>query len=490
MDEGRAPDPGRPAADGEPIEDGVGEPQNDGTVDAEAPMFVPTEEVALEPRAPSRVMVAIAVILITAMGIFALLGGRILAPREPEPTPQPEPLLAVTDGDGRLFTMDPDGGSVVEYKAPDERQFGFPAWSPDGSRIAVTGSGADGIRLYRFDRGRDAESSGEPAILYDERGQPPFYLYWSPDGRQIGFLTQQPDEIALRLVPADGSAEARIVRKGAPLYWDWVGNDRLVTHIGSSGAGSFLGEVDLKGDSTETETLDAGFFRSPAVSRDGSLRAYVTTGQDSPGMVTLESTDGSNRRQAPVFGTAAVSFDPSGRTLAYVASEQRSAEDLQFPLGPLKELDPGSGKTRTLLPGDVVAFYWSPDGTTIAALMLPPADDEIVGVPGARVASVRIGPDEADRPLPNQGIPLTLVFVDVASGAIESSREVDLTTRYVNNILPYYDQYALSHRTWSPDSSAIALPLDAEGDDRLFVIPADGSEMTQLGDAELGFWSP
>jgi TolB protein len=486
MDHGRPSDPVSAAADGEPGIDAA------GAVRAEAPTAVPTEEVTLEPRAPSRVMVAIAVLLIAAMGVFALLGGRILAPRTPapDPTPRLEPRLAVVDGEGRLFTMDRGGGSVVEYRASDDREFGFPAWSPEGTQIAVTGSGEDGIRLYRFSAVRDAATSGEPAVLYDERAQPPFYLYWSPDGRQIAFLTQQPTEIALRLVPADGSAEARIVRRGAPLYWDWVGNDHLVAHIGSSGTGSFLGEVDLNGDSTERQTLDAGFFRSPAVSRDGSFRAYVTAGEDSPGMVTLESIDGSNRHQAPVVGATALSFDPTGATLAYVASEQRSAEELAFPLGPLKALDPRTGATRTLLPGEVVAFFWSPDGRTIAALMLPPDDDEIVGVPGVRLASTRSSPDGLEAPPPNQGIPLLLAFVNVMTGEIASSRPVEVTSRYVNNILPYYDQYALSHRTWAPDSSAIAMPLDARGEDRLFVIPADGSEMTQLGDAELGFWSP
>ena len=76
------------------------------------------------------------------------------------------------------------------------------------------------------------------------------------------------------------------------------------------------------------------------------------------------------------------------------------------------------------------------------------------------------------------------------SGSVRASRTVPVTSRFVNNILPYYDQYALSHRMWAPDSSAIALPLDDDGDDQLFVIPVDGSGMTPLGDAELGFWSP
>ena len=209
-------------------------------------------------------------------------------------------------------------------------------------------------------------------------------------------------------------------------------------------------------------------------------------------MMTVESIDRSSRRAASVLGVAAFSFDPTGSTLAYVASEQRSADDLAFPLGPLKLLDPASGATRALLGGEVVAFFWSPDGKTIAALMLNPPDDEIVGLSGTSLASTTgTAPGGADDPPPPaQGVPLTLTFVDVASGSIRGTRAVEITSRYVNNILPYFDQYNLSHRTWSPDSSAIALPLVLDGKDQLAVIPADGSLMTPLADAELGFWSP
>jgi TolB protein len=60
----------------------------------------------------------------------------------------------------------------------------------------------------------------------------------------------------------------------------------------------------------------------------------------------------------------------------------------------------------------------------------------------------------------------------------------------VNGILPYFDQYALSHRIWAPDSSAIALPGFGNGGDQLYAIPADGSEPTALDGAVFGFWSP
>jgi TolB protein len=487
MDEGRPPDP---AADREPV-DAVPPAAEAGPVDGdgeEVPAAVGPEDVPLEPRGPSRALIAIAVVLVAALVVFALVGGRIVTSSDPGPTANEEPRLAVTDAGGKLYTMDADGGSVARFVLPGI-QFGFPAWSPDGSRIAVTGQDGDDIRLYLFEA--DAADTA-PIVLYDEPDHPPFYLYWSPDGRQIAFLTTEPDGIALRLVPADGSADARIVREGAPLYWDWLGNDHLVAHIGSSGEGSFLGEVDLQGTSTERVALEPGFFRSPAVSRDGAYRAYVTTGQDTTGIVTVESRDRSRRQVAPVFGVAAVSFDPTGTTLAYVASEQPRAEEIAFPLGPLRVLNPASGQSRTLLGGDVVAFFWSPDGRTIAALTLQPPDDEVVGIPGAGLTSTEgMTPGVDEDPLPPaQGVPLTLVFVDVDAGTIRTTRSAAITSRFVNNILPYYDQYALSHRLWSPDSSSIALPLDAEGDDQLFVIPADGSEMTPLEGAELGFWRP
>jgi len=85
---------------------------------------------------------------------------------------------------------------------------------------------------------------------------------------------------------------------------------------------------------------------------------------------------------------------------------------------------------------------------------------------------------------------MTLSFVDVATGKTRAQRAVAPSSKFVNGILPYYDQYALSHRIWAPDSSAIALPGFGNGGDELFVTPADGSEPTALPGAVFGFWSP
>jgi hypothetical protein len=61
----------------------------------------------------------------------------------------------------------------------------------------------------------------------------------------------------------------------------------------------------------------------------------------------------------------------------------------------------------------------------------------------------------------------------------------------VNELLPYFDQYALSHHLWSPDSATILLPLvDAAGRTRLFLVAADGTDSLPVADGVSGFWSP
>jgi TolB protein len=135
----------------------------------------------------------------------------------------------------------------------------------------------------------------------------------------------------------------------------------------------------------------------------------------------------------------------------------------------------------------VVAFFWAPDGRTIAALELDAAGGG--GVASAAAARPVGAPLAAASPSP--GIGLHLLFVDVATGALRSEREVQPSSLFLTQLLPFFDQYALSHRLWSPDSASIALPLVGEGGaDQIFVIRADGSGFNRIADGATAFWSP
>ena len=80
--------------------------------------------------------------------------------------------------------------------------------------------------------------------------------------------------------------------------------------------------------------------------------------------------------------------------------------------------------------------------------------------------------------------------MDVASGDIRSDPNVTPSITYINAILAYFDQYALSHRLWSPDSSAIILPqLAQDGSEHIGILYADGGTPVTF-EGTLAFWSP
>jgi len=196
-----------------------------------------------------RLQMAVILILVASLVILAAVqgGGFIIEGDNVTPTREPVPRrIAVVGTTGALSTIDDQGGSVVPHDVAGV-VFQFPAWSPAGTHVAAIGQAPRGTGVYVFDAGPEDLSPAAPAVIYESAEQPPFYLYWSPDSEQITFLTTEADGLALRMVPADGSGSAYVVRAGAPMYWDFVDPARLLVHSGPSGPEGFFGEVGADG---------------------------------------------------------------------------------------------------------------------------------------------------------------------------------------------------------------------------------------------------
>ncbi len=91
------------------------------------------------------------------------------------PGPRPGPRVALVDPDGDLAIVDPAGGGRVVHRATDTT-FSFPAWSPDGTRVAAVAHTPDGDAIEVFAGGPDG------TVVYQSGSSAPFYVYWTPDG--------------------------------------------------------------------------------------------------------------------------------------------------------------------------------------------------------------------------------------------------------------------------------------------------------------------
>jgi len=464
--------------------------------------LLPVEPVRPPSPLRRRTLLVVTLVLIAAFVVVAGLEGSgfIIQPR-PAPAveatlaPKPPTRLAVIGLDAALSSIDASDGSTVDYPAAGG-SFGFPAWSPDGTRITAIGTGGqEGIlALFTALVDRSATSAALPTILYQSENHPPFYAYWAPDGAAIAFLTTELNGITLRRVPADSSGPDTTIRTGAPMYWQWIDPSSLLVHSGGDAASGFAGEVGLDGSPVGSTTLEAGAFRAPAVSSDGKYLAFATSLQDGSAQVVVEARDGSpaTRHAIPVYGTAAIEFDPASDRVAFIA---QSIPDVpsNLPIGPLRIVNAATGALRTILDGGVIVFFWSPDGRTIAAIRVPdPTDGNVASLTEPKAVLTRAtratahGTATAD-----DDISMQLVFVDSATGTIRSRKMIRESVLFGTQVEPYFDQYALSHRFWSPDSQSIVLPIDDDqGASQITVFHADGSDPQVLGHGEFAAWSP
>jgi TolB protein len=197
-------------------------------------------------------------------------------------------------------------------------------------------------------------------------------------------------------------------------------------------------------------------FGPPSWSRDGKWLAYGDQAKEKDKTeLMIAAADGN---AAKSFGTFAekitLEWSPTQSQLA-VATSTFAGDPL---VEHLRLIDVPSGKVRTLTKDNLAAYFWSPDGTRILY---------------------------ARRRL--DSFLWTWCIVDIADGK-------------VHEVVQYFDQYALSHRLWSPDSKHFvftgsagsdAHPATAIRSPSVYVVEAtSGATPKAIADGHVAFWSP
>lgn len=362
-----------------------------------------------------------------------------------------------------------DDGNVRAYQ--------WPTWSTDG-RLAYFGLTVDSVQplpstsVFVSD---DGLTAGE--MVYDSETQVYNYAYWAPQNcaaepgcRDLAVLLSDPaaGELIVERIRVNGGASSETLGSGGPFYFSWSPDaTRMVWQRNNSQFDIFsieAGEV--------TRSLDArpGFIAAPAWSPVDDRLLVGTLSSDGEAtdltMIGAESTETlATGLQAPV----AYAWSPDGNRIAYTAQH-----------GPIMVIDAVSGETVARAPvSGIFAFFWSPDSRSLVYVTLAVQ-------PGSFTAS-RTGA----MALAQGATALAWSVLDVATGA-NARLATFVPTQDMLYLLTYFDQFAQSHRIWSPDSRNIVYSeLGLEGRPVVTVLNVAGRDSLPLTIAEgqVGVWS-
>ena len=160
-------------------------------------------------------------------------------------------------------------GVALRVDTATHGDVGFPALSPDGTRVAFRWDGS----LWVRDLAR-----GTSFKLTNDAGN---YVAWTSDGRSVSYFTQDSLTFSLWTKRADGSSQATPLLHDLPniveSFWTPDGKSLIVrTAANSAGAGDIY-MVRASADTAPTPILDSKFTEAePALSSDGKWLAFAS----------------------------------------------------------------------------------------------------------------------------------------------------------------------------------------------------------------------
>ncbi len=393
-------------------------------------------------------------------------------------------LIAVVGTDSQIKTYRPDGtdGRAI---SEGEGLFSWPTWSPDTRRIvysglAQAGTGQGVVTLFYY----DTESMQSEIVYASEPGFAGLladgvlhYPLWSPNGERLAFVVVTPEHgLTLFIADAESGGEPRFALDSGPMWMSWSSDsEKLFVHRAQD---HFI-VSDFDSPSIRRAELQSDDYRVPAW-MPGTLEAVVlqqTSGM-SYGLYLASISPTQVEPGAPIVSVgrnAAFLWSDSGGSLA-VADDARPLLYGGVPTlvyNRLRVLDASTFGQIAEMTDNLLAYFWSPDGSRIAYVALADASG------GLRWS-----------------------IMDARSGDVEDFAEFT-PSRDQLTMFQFFDQYAYSHRLWSPDSryftfaghmkdTASSASVSAQrGVSRVYIVDTGPlRSVIPLSEGLLGVWSP
>lgn len=362
---------------------------------------------------------------------------------------------------------------------PDEPEqaasrYGWPTFSPDATQIAyssiVRSKSGTSFGLWVYDL-----KKREAIQVFASKHERVDYIYWLPDGQHLSFLLDEPAGLSLMIAEVKEHAPIRIVMTGVPVYFAWGPSPGLLAvHVSGADDPESSERVELitltDTNQVVNKVLSHGRspFKTPCWSRDGKHLAWIANNHAEANLVVADA-DGQHPRSMVSLPIGDTSFEwsPDSRHIAYATTV--IPHDPTF--HEIKLVDISDATSRTLTKDTVAAYFFSPDARYLAYIAVP-----------------------EEKPF------YTWELIDLKTGKTRALGNF-VSTQEESVSYRFFEQLALSHSTWSPDSKAIiyagvrllavptqALPMTPPPS--VWSLPIDGSAPHAIGEGVVAFYAP
>ncbi len=301
----------------------------------------------------------------------------------------------------------------------------WPAWRPGRREYAVSrvetrrDTAHAALHLQGIDGGDipiPGSMSAPPALIAERLAH---YALWDPTGRAICYVMPSGRTLAARLW-RPGEPEAETLTGGTPIFPSWSPDGRrLVLHYGDH-----LMSVDQESGEQQQLSTNAMGFRTAAISSDGELTAFAEASAQGTALLCHRQASDEPTEAARFDGGVALSFRPGTRELTVAVTTGAEAGVFRD----LYVLDPDRpGEPERLIHGPMLAYWWAPTGDRLAVLVPAYTGDGRY----------------------------QLRFHDPSGQFLRAMEPLTLSPDS-RTMVSFFDQFALSHRPWSPDGRRFA----------------------------------
>ena len=378
----------------------------------------------------------------------------------------------------------------------------------------MIGGNRNGAGVFAFQDKTDANdiAAGADAAqgqsLFNNPDQVPIYLNWSPDSQNLSFIAIVPPQqsFGLHVVSLHGQQYTHTLAVGRPCFWDWApAGDQILLHLGFAGEKNsrlaFIDPFKPRSVQASEDIAEPGMFQSPSISPSGNYWAFARMNAEGESQLVIDGRGFDERVTLEHYGLIAMNWSPARDELAFISPPGPARTSY----GPLC-LVGTDGQPETITDDRVVAFFWSPDGRSIAYFTIANIYEQLkaslgIGPSGQSMkdmaeaaqpgGKLKEPPDGDAQPGGERTLRMNVWLADMETGEQRLLLTFQPLDIFVNQFLPFFDQYALSHRIWSPDSNAIVLPVLENEQAKVLVIPTQSSRAKpiHIADGLMAFWS-